>query len=205
MSNDKPFDDKNFPPQIIKRLLQAAPVLPRESHEEFSSLYFSFEHYTKPETTPDYLAVYQVTVLTWEVLRYQVMKVALLHNYQRPALDSLLRRTHEGATLKGAEQVVKLDADQRAKNWFRDPASRPAMVKAFEVEGYSSHAVDAMAFERALPALATIERLIVSAQKRLAIFLKGLEKGSEDRAAKLRSAADEAIGKTSNSHGGAQK
>ena len=205
MSNDKPFDDKNFPPQIIKRLLQAAPVLSAESHEEFASLYYSFERYAKPETTPDYLAVYQVTVLTWDVLHYHIMKVALLRNYQRPALDSMLRKTHDGAALKGAEQAVKLDADQHAKNWFRDPASRPAMVKAFEVAGYSSHAVDAMAFERALPALATIERLIVSAQKRLAVFLKDLEKRSADRAAKLRSAADEAIGKTSDSHGDAQK
>jgi hypothetical protein len=195
MSNDKPFDDKNFPPQIIKRLLQAPPVLPHESRDEFAELFDSFELYTAPQTTPDYLAVYQVTVLTWEILRYQDMKVSLVRNHQRSALDSMLRKTHEGAMLKGAEQAVKIDADRHAKNWFGNPASRPAMVKAFELAGYSPRAVETLAFERALPALATIESLIVSAQKRLAIFLKDLEKRSEDRAAKLRAAADQAIAK----------
>jgi hypothetical protein len=116
MSNDKPFDDKNFPPQIITRRLKAPPVLPHESRDEFVELFNSFEIYTAPRTTPDYLAVYQVTVLTWEILRYQDMKVSLVRNHQRPALDSMLRKTHEGAMLKGAEQLVKIDADRHAKS-----------------------------------------------------------------------------------------
>jgi hypothetical protein len=38
------------------------------------------------------LAVHQATVLTWDILRCQSMKVGVLHSHQRPALESLLRK-----------------------------------------------------------------------------------------------------------------
>ena len=49
------------------------------------------------------------------------------------------------------------------------------MAKMIENAGYPPNAVEVEAFQRALPALATIERLIVSAQKRLDKFLKEME------------------------------
>ena len=38
---------------------------------------------TKPQTTRDYMALYQAAVLTWEILRYQRMKVGVLAAHQR--------------------------------------------------------------------------------------------------------------------------
>jgi hypothetical protein len=49
-------------------------------------------------------------------------------------------------------------------------------MKEIEDAGYPSNAVEVEAFQLALPTLVPIERLIVSAQKRLDQYLKELEK-----------------------------
>jgi hypothetical protein len=67
------------------------------------------------------------------------------------------------------------------------------MMKALEDAGYPPNALEVEAFALALPALATIDRLIVSAQKRLNLFLEDLERTSKASARALRVAAEKAI------------
>ena len=123
------------PLDILERLLTTPHLLPHESRNEFLQLFTSLEAYGKPQTTADYMAVYQASVLTWDFLRYQEMKVGVLRSHT--ALVSLLSKTHEGAAIKGADGIVMADADQKATIWFADLASRPAAVKLLEKAGYS--------------------------------------------------------------------
>jgi hypothetical protein len=67
------------------------------------------------------------------------------------------------------------------------------MMKAIKNAGFPPNALEVEAFQLALPALATIERLIVSAQKRLDKFLEELERTAKANARALRVAAEKAI------------
>jgi hypothetical protein len=133
--------------------------------------------------------VHQATVLTWDILRCQDMKVGVLRSYQRPALESLCTVKRNGI----GEAVAQSEARELAAPWFKDPASRPAIMKAIEMAGYPPDAIEVEAFQLALPALAAIDRLIVSAQKRLDVFLDALERTSKAHARTLRLAAEKAI------------
>jgi hypothetical protein len=187
--------NKTYPLDILKRLLESPQLLPHESAKEFIQLFDSLENYGKPQSARDYMAVHQATVLTWDILRYQNMKIGVLRSHRRPALESLLRKTQVGpASKKGISEVVaQSKARELAAPWFKDPASRPAMMKALEDAGYPPNALEVEAFQLALPALATIDRLIVSAQKRLNLFLEDLERTSKASARALRVAAEKAI------------
>jgi hypothetical protein len=44
-------------------------LLLHENAKEFIQLFDSLEDYGNPQNSRDYLAVYQATVLTWDVLR----------------------------------------------------------------------------------------------------------------------------------------
>jgi hypothetical protein len=195
MSDNKSSRPKTYPLDILNRLLHTPQLLPHESAKEFIQLFESIDDYGKPQTTRDYMAVYQATVLTWDILRYQKMKVGVLCSHQRPALESLLRKIQvRPASKKGiSETVAQSEARQLAAPWFKDPASRPAMMHAIENAGYPTDALEVEAFQLALPALATIERLIVSAQKRLNVFLDDLERTSKAAARALRLATEKAI------------
>jgi hypothetical protein len=67
------------------------------------------------------------------------------------------------------------------------------MMKVIENAGYPPNAIEIEAFQLALPALASIERLIVSAQKRLDQYLDDMERTSKARARALRLATEKAI------------
>ena len=195
MRDNKSSQHKPCHPDVLTRLLDTPQLLPHEDVKDFLRLFDSVEDYTKPLTSWDYLVTYQASMLTWEILRYHKMKVGMLLSHQRPALESLLRKFQvRTASRKGiGEAVAQSEARQLAAPWFKDPASRPAMMKTIENAGYPPNAIELEAFQLALPTLATIERLIVSAQKRLDQYLKGLEKTSKARAEALRAATAKAI------------
>jgi hypothetical protein len=194
MSEHKSSKNKTYPFDILKRLLDTPTLLPHENSKEFLQLFDSLEDYGKPQNPRDYLAVYQATVLTWDVLRYQSMKIGVLRSHQRAALESLLAKKHAHAVTKGGTELfVKNEARNDAARWFADPAARPAMMEAIKNAGFPPNALEVEAFQLALPALATIERLIVSAQKRLDLFLDELERTAKANARALRVAAEKAI------------
>jgi hypothetical protein len=66
-------------------------------------------------------------------------------------------------------------------------------LEVFKKAGFPPNAVEIEAFQLALPHLMSIERLIVSTQKRLDQFLKGVEKTSKSRAEELRMATTKAV------------
>ncbi len=186
---------KTYPFDLLERLRETPQLLPHESLKEFHELFASFEDYGKPQNLRDHLAVHQATVLTWDILRCQNMKVGVLRSHQRPALESLLRKIKVRIASKSgiSQVVVQTEARELAASWFEDPASRPAMMKVIENAGYPPDAIEVEAFQLALPVLAPIERLIVSAQKRLDRYLDELERTSKAHARGLRAAAEKAI------------
>lgn len=188
-------DKKSYLMDVLYRHLDTPPLLPDENEEEFNQLFDSFEDYGKPQNPRDYMAVYQATVLTWDVLRYQQMKIGVLRSHQRPALESLLRKikVRTASKMGISEVVAQSEARDLAAPWFKDAASRPAMMRVIENAGYPPDALEVEAFQLALPALAPIERLIVSAQKRLDKFLDDLERTSKANARALRLAAEKTI------------
>ncbi|MEA3007773.1 MAG: hypothetical protein QOI94_3042 [Acidobacteriaceae bacterium] len=194
MGDYKSSHPESYPLDIVERLRETPQLLPHESLKEFHELFASFEDYGKPQNLRDHLAVHQATVLTWDILRCQDMKVGVLRSHHRPALESLLRKIQVRTTPPSkngiAEAVAKSEARQLAGPWFKDPASRPAIRKTIE---NPPNAIEVEAFQLALPALAAIERLIVSAQKRLDRFLENLERTSKTHARALRVAAEKAI------------
>jgi hypothetical protein len=144
--------------------------------------------YCKPDTDWGYLVTYQATMLTWEILRYQKMKIGMLLNHQRRAFESMIHRV-----TKRGHPVVMSEVNRLGKQWFSDPASRPAIQEVFKKAGFPPNAVEIEAFQLALPNLMSIERLIVSTQKRLDQFLKGVERTSKSRAEELRMATTKAV------------
>jgi hypothetical protein len=193
--NKSTRDKKSYLMDVLYRHLDTPPLLPDENEEEFNQLFDSFEDYGKPQNPRDYMAVYQATVLTWDVLRYQQMKIGVLRSHQRPALESLLRKikVRTASKMGISEVVAQSEARELAAPWFKDAASRPAMMRVIENAGYPPDALEVEAFQLALPALAPIERLIVSAQKRLDKFLDDLERTSKANARALRLAAEKTI------------
>jgi hypothetical protein len=177
-------------PETIQELLSSPPLLDHENEEQFLKLFESFRAYAEPENIVDYHLVFNATVCKWEIARYRFMAIAVTSNQQLAGLKSLFVQTHDAASIPGVEQAVMEDAAHDAKRCFTDSKFREEAYIDFEGMGYIP---DGQAFLLSLPALATIERLGASAEKRYAASIKELEKRRADRAAKRRLALGQAV------------
>jgi hypothetical protein len=102
-------EDHNYVPSFIAKLLDNPQLLPSYYREDFEFIFekFEFSHLGEAKTTLEYIEVYQATMLTLDIERYEHMKDAILLNQRRPAVEALFRKTHEGAAMAGAEQAVR--------------------------------------------------------------------------------------------------
>jgi hypothetical protein len=69
----------------------------------------------------------------------------------------------------------------------------PLVAQALAEAGYSVDAADAEAFARSLQGLLQIEKLIASAEKRLMLFFREMERIHGERAIRARQIADDAL------------
>jgi hypothetical protein len=170
-------------PKTIRDLLSNPPVLPHESEKPFLALFESFKNYAEPENIIDYHLVYTATVCKLEVARYRFMAVAVTTNQQQAGLASLFEQTTKAGLGKVAQYLVGVEAADSAMKCFLDNNYREEAYYDLETCGYIP---DGQAFLFSLPALATIERLLASAEKRYAVTMKEIEKRMATREAKSR-------------------
>jgi hypothetical protein len=181
-------------PETIRDLLSDPPLLDHENEEDFRTLFESFRAYAEPENIVDYHLVFNATVSKWEIARYRFMATAVTSNQQQAGLKALFMQTHSAAAVRSAQPriggLMEMEATMNAMRCLTDPVYRDEAYTAFESMGYTP---DGQAFLLSLPALATIERLAASAEKRYVASIKEIEKRRADRAAKRRLASSHTI------------
>jgi hypothetical protein len=176
--DEEQFDDNDYIPDFIQEMLDTPPVLPGESADAFVALFESYEldYKQRPKTDQEYFLVLQATTATWELMRYDRMKVAIEANQRRAAVESLHRRTSaiEPLSKEGSKRIDNSTRDGAA-TYFTDAAYRTEFAAKLKRAGFASNGVEGEAFLRALPSLTAIERLITSTEKRLANTLRKLD------------------------------
>jgi hypothetical protein len=174
---DEGYDDTDYCPDFIHEWLQNPPILPGENGGAFEQLFESFElnYKQRPKTDLEYLLTIQATIATWELMRYERMKVAIVTNERRSAVESLHRRCSADPSTQDKCNEIRKSAHDGGRTYFADPGYRKKFRVKLEDAGFGPNAVEGTAFLRALPSLTTIDRLIKSAEKRLADCLKKLD------------------------------
>jgi hypothetical protein len=176
--DEEEFDDKDYTPPFIQKVFDNPELLPREFQEDFGTVFEAFEYTDlgRAKTSLEYMLVMEATKLTLTLQHLERVENAILINQQRPAVESLFRKTHEGAAMKNAGAAIHIEATLSGTKYFGDSAFKAKADKEFEAAGYAPHALDGEAYLRALPSLAVIHRQKATNRKALFSILKELEK-----------------------------
>jgi hypothetical protein len=171
------FDDGDYSPAFIEELVRNPPLLPGERQNDFELVFESYEFGAngRPKSGSEYLLVYQATTITWELMRLDRMKIKILAYQNRHAAEVVYRRTFENLPAEGESEDIKTSARKWGRRYFADPEFRKAYAAKLEAAGYGAGAIEAEAFLRALPSLATIDRQIGALERRLLNILKRLD------------------------------
>jgi hypothetical protein len=136
---------------------------------------FEFRDDFRPKTDYEYMLTLQATIATWELLRYERVKVAILQSLQRSAVEKFHRRMKNlPSTQQDVAEITK-SAQKGTHAYFADREYRKHFAAELERNGYGSKAVEGDAYMRSLPSLAAVDRLIRSAEKRFANSMKILD------------------------------
>jgi hypothetical protein len=182
-------DDRTIDiPDAIERMLKNPPLLPNEVKEEFERVYDDFLDPMWPETVPQHWLVWNSAVLTWEIMRYRRMKVAYMLNQRRAAVGTLVRKSFCSSAMRTVWEPES-DIDDNIERYFNDPEFQRLLDRALQEAGFAADAIEGEIFARSLPGLLRLERLIASAEKRLMLFFREMEKIHGERAVRAKAIA----------------
>jgi hypothetical protein len=182
-------------PAAIERMLENPPLLPNESKTEFNRVYDDFLDPLLPETVPEHWLVWNSAILTWESMRYRRMKMAYMLNQRRLAVGELIRESFLSPAMRALRKPGS-GVDDSTERFFSDPEYQRLATKALEDAGYTADAIEAEVFARSLKGLLQIEKLIASAEKRLMLFFREMEKIHGDRAIRAQAITAAALSAT---------
>jgi hypothetical protein len=176
-AEDMLFDEEDYQPDFIKEWLENPPLLPGESQGEFERMFESFEffHNGRPKTVLEYMMVKQATTITWEMMRYERIKVKILVYQGRFAAEAVYRKSYENLATEGEPKEFRNSIRKWTQHYFADPGYRKAYAAKLESAGYGADAVAVEVFQRSLYSLSQLERLIAGLEKRLFTILKRLD------------------------------
>ena len=194
MANQGPPDSSVCLPRFIQTQLDNPPILAGENPVDFKILFNELECSCLEAggTVAEYVMVYQVTVLTWRLIRVERIRASIIRHHRSPAVLALLRRSNErGEPERGsmADHNTMLEAIA----YFTSGDARKKVKSRFAEAGYAEDAVEVEAFLQSQKSQAQIERESAAAQRQLLAFLKELEHRSAKRARQLREAALKAV------------
>ena len=194
MAENGPEAEPDPIPLFIRRQLEKPPILPGESAREFKSLFHQIEYSAedRKKTAADYLMNYQATVLIWNLQRNDRMIVAVIGHKNLAAVAALIRRTNKSGESEPGS-VSYREAHALALDYFKSEDVKKGLLERFAKAGYGPDAVDVEAFDQAFPQLTILYRQQNTAQRKLLVFLKEIDRRNSRRAKELRKVADNVL------------
>ncbi|MCK1272947.1 hypothetical protein ABIB75_007260 [Bradyrhizobium sp. GM2.2] len=166
------------------QLLSARPVLTSESQEEFDALAIAMIEYIKPDDPIRESWVMDVIQATWEIVRYQRTRTALIQSQYRNALSNLLQHVAD---------VNELIALHLADGWFGTRAGKQEVAKRLEPFSLNETAIEAEAIRMVFPDLEVLDSLLTSALKRRNKALRLLSESEAPLARRAREVSNRII------------
>ncbi|WP_143275432.1 hypothetical protein [Bradyrhizobium canariense] len=166
------------------QLLSARPVLTSESQEEFDALAIAMIEYIKPDDPIRESWVMDVIQATWEIVRYQRTRTALIQSQYRNALSNLLQHVAD---------VNELIALHLADGWLGTRAGKQEVAKRLEPFSLNETAIEAEAIRMVFPDLEVLDSLLTSALKRRNKALRLLSESEAPLARRAREVSNRII------------
>jgi hypothetical protein len=92
------------------------------------------------------MMVAQATTITWELMRYECMKVKILVYQGRFAAETIYRKSYESLATEGEPKEFKTSAKKWTQHYFADPEYRKSYAAKLEAAGYGAGAIELKVF-----------------------------------------------------------
>jgi hypothetical protein len=141
-------------------------LLPGENQQEFDIIRNMMIDEVQPQTNIEWLWTLDLVELSWEILRYRVLKQRALQEYRHAAIKAILLRL-DGAGIPAADfATLTAQSARSAADWREDPDAAAEIEGRLRRHGFNEASVNAEVFCQARIVFATFDKLLHAAQNR---------------------------------------
>jgi hypothetical protein len=141
-------------------------LLPGENQQEFDIIRNMMIDEVQPQTNIEWLWTLDLVELSWEILRYRVLKQRALQEYRHAAIKAILLRL-DGAGIPAADfATLTAQSARSAAEWREDPDAAAEIEGRLRRHGFNEASVNAEVFCQARIVFATFDKLLHAAQNR---------------------------------------
>ncbi len=172
-------------PDVFMPLILAHPrLLPGETKDSFYTLLDIMVGAVLPVEDTEWLATIDLAWLQFDIHRYRRWKNLIIMSNRVGALETALSNTHPGAALIGATAPIGVESKMQAQEMNGNPGAHPDLIARLKSHGYDEDTINARAFEDSMVPLVTVERLLSTARRDVALILRevGLQREFRQRA-----------------------
>jgi hypothetical protein len=187
-------------PLELKGFSEPSLLLPGENRQQFDIIRDMLIDEIRPQTNIEWLWTLDLIELSWEILRYRLLKQSVLHEYRYAAIKAILLRL-DGAGVPARDlEYQKLQAGRSAAEWRDDPQAGDEIEARLRRHGFDEGAVNAEIFCQARELFATFDELMHAAQNRRIVLLKEINSRRELTKRAVRSRPESLQTSISNPH-----
>ena len=182
---EKIRNDLEVPDVFLPLIMAHTRLLPGETRDSFFSLFDIMVGAILPETDMEWLMTIDLSWLQFEIQRYRRWKGSIIMSNRTGAIETALCNSHPGAAVPGTRAAIVAEARTQAQQMSQDPNAHPALRARLESHGYDADAINAGAFVESMVPLVTIEKLLSTARREVALIMRevGLHREFKRRAA----------------------
>lgn len=160
-------------PQELQRFATPA-LMAGERVEDYEILRQLLIEDVAPQSTIEWLWLFDLTELSWEILRYRKLKARALEMYRVRAIEALLYQL-DGAGIPGDREKVRRLTKRNAADWQSDLSAADEIESRLEQVGFDLVAINAEIFVQAREIIALFDTLLHSAQRRRDMLIREIK------------------------------
>jgi len=183
---------ETFIPPEIRQHLGDPPLVCGEKREDYDSLFTQLVLNIVPGDIIEWIWAKDVLDLVWEAKRLRTLKAAIIRTETYSSSEKIFGEVFGGFRTNYFE--AKETARELAIGWTEKDTKKTRERKSQLAEaGYDINTVTSDALIRNLPAIACIEKMIASCDKRRDDILREIERSRENLAKRIKEQAQQLI------------
>ncbi|MDF0583783.1 hypothetical protein [Bradyrhizobium yuanmingense] len=147
-------------------------LLPGEHLNHYHALRQAIFADLAPRSAIEWLLAIDVAELSWEILRYRMLRHRLLETYRQKAIEAALRRIDMVGIDPDFEPQAEYYTQQNALSWRTDPIAATEIEARLAAYGCDQDAVTTEVYVQAREVLVLFEGLLNAAQTKRTLLLR---------------------------------
>jgi hypothetical protein len=176
-------------PDVLRSFADPSGLLPGEDRRDFEVIRQMMIDDIRPETNLEWLWIFDLVELSWEILRYRCLKQKILQASRVIAIQSILQRLDGAEMPEPGLQNMRLQTMRNAAQWSDQPDAAREIEARLERHGLDVVAINAEVFLKTRDAFALFDGLLHAAQSRRIILLREIN-ARRDFAERAQKASD---------------